>query len=566
MGAFLLRIINNLIYTNLLLYYKSCICACYQMVYILEKNSKMKSCFHSLLVTFCYIISSTSYAMEHSPVPEDELLVKPSALSVKPVEEINWSLMDTYIERGLKLSSAQESVSLSSEEIASVNATSITFKTQFLNYFHNKHKPTTLKSMRELKTLLNLFYKYLVYSCAADMGHIRSSASPYARYGVLDRESMVETKPTRDPFFHELQSITNLLFGQLEQSKIFEFSHHTGIISVTDAWKIGYFTDENGYVPFSFLTREYDQYLTLGWGKQDPMHQKNVLIRGGEFVSDSGFILNLSPMNNFKVTGYYGENSQFPYTQYRITAHVSPMVESPLIESIKRSMPDSIVTGKQKLRENEAFFISIPSTPQEYALLEILFLEDLMEETHTDSRTNKNVLAFLKQLSFEESIEDQTGKLEGEILSEYEAQVKKEQELRSQRVRSGQIYKQKGAAKKSKGKRKGKAKSRGINKGKATQSAASLIDTKQPAKDLYKKYKAEGRTKYNDILRILNCVVKEYPSGLSKLSISIKGSHINVHGEHDGFTIVKPHGGKRALPAYTVNKILSQLIELISEQ
>ena len=36
--------------------------------------------------------------------------------------------------------------------------------------------------------------------------------------------------------------------------------------------------------------------------------------------------------------------------------------------------------------------------------------------------------------------------------------------------------------------------------------------------------------------------------------------------ESSGFTVVRPHGGKNALPSYTVNKIINRLLKFIENQ
>ncbi|HCC23983.1 MAG TPA: hypothetical protein DEP85_00515, partial [Holosporales bacterium] len=137
-------------------------------------------------------------------------------------------------------------------------------------------------------------------------------------------------------------------------------------------------------------------------------------------------------------------------------------------------------------------------------------------------------------------------KLEEKVLTEYEQQMRKEQEEISSRVASGADLK---PIKTKKGKKTSKSKS--VPK-------EQKVDPKEKKRQILGELKVTGRKKFGDVLKILKSVAQKDPSIIQ--SVTVKGSHISIHGATGVGTVVRPHGGKDDIAPRIVNKILTRLL------
>ncbi len=313
--------------------------------------------------------------------------------------------------------------------------------------------------------------------------------------------------------------------------------------------------DENGYVPFPVLNENYNQVVNVNWGIFDPEHQGNIVVRKDTVQRESGLLLEVMNNNRLKVRGYNGEQSPHSFTAHKTTASTLLSPENNLLNMFVGLLPFEVLNGTQRLRENEVVFVPVPTVDRDWQMVELLFLEEIQSELNDNQPEVVNCL-----------LDNRNGSVEGyksHILSEYEARIKEEQLQRSKLVEEGKIE---GKKKKGKAKAKGKGKSKGKSQVSSGPKPGTVKSNESySARVLFEKHKVECRTKFRDLLKILNNIVREIPEQV-KATVSMQGSHINIHGENAGFTIVRPHGSKSDIPSYLVNRIINNFLIFIQDQ
>lgn len=514
--------------------------------------------FAIIFISLC-ILKSPLYALNNDEAEAFKQTTSPK-IRYRPLKDIKWDVLHKYIETGYELGAQQLGIKFDNYLNYQVSANLSVFEENFERCFRGSLKKTIVKC-RELKSLLGQFYNYLSYAYKANDAFIRKDAENKDNHGIVDRAQVAKNKSSRDVAFSELQAVTNLLFKGLSDLQLFNFADSRGIIPATDTGMIAFSMDEGGYVPLPILNVNYTQIVNINWGQFDHDLQENYVVTKGTLIQESGFLLEVMAGNRLKVRGYNGDKGEHPFTAHKTTASTWLKSDNKILDIFQGILPFEVINGTRKMRENEGIFVAIPSNQQEWEMLELLFMEGIQAETELSNQAIKAGLiddcdTGLRRLD----------EFKNELLSDYEAKIRAEQEERSKLVQEGKIEGRKKQAKKKKGKAKAKAKEKG--KVVPSQKATASTNPKNQqylARTHYEKHRAECRTKYRDLLKILNNIVSEFPEHV-KARITTKGSHINVHGEDSGFTIVRPHGGNDDLPPYQVNRIINQLLSFIENQ
>lgn len=507
----------------------------------------------NLFFTLVYLGTLPLYAMDKDGSSQALTVSrKPSAIKQIDPTQIKWDEMNKYIIDGMSLASVEEGTSFSTGERSIVSRKLAAFSSQFIEYFKSKTQNNRIERISFLKPLLSKFWEYLLFAYNVNDVQIRKAGGAESARGAADRTSIINTQHEREPFFRSLQGVTNLMFKALEEVNIYSFSEPMGIIPATEGGLIGFCMDSNGYVPFAFKEQSYPQVMSINWGAFDFRHQKNFVVRDREIITDTGLVLEITSYKDLKLRGYYGAENTYPFTAHRITARTPFQKESTLVQTFESVIPKSVVEGKRSLREREVIFVSLPSQPSDSAMLEILFLEELQSEVKKEGTIDRKLLTFVEELSKESSLEEQGKVIENALLSEYEVKIRAEQEERSRLLLEGKLHLSKKKGKKQKGK---------SSKEQTGTTVSSVTDPRAESRRIYEENKVQCQKKFKDVLNIIRNVVRQFPEQVIR-TVNVSGSHINIHGEGGGFTVVKPHGSKDALPAYRVNRIISRIIDL----
>ena len=513
---------------------------------------KKKLFFVSLL-----FLNSSLCAME----PEEEKRSSPTlsllqgAPSISPQEldwEIDWKTLQEYMRSGFKKAQTIEKITPNEFEQKKADEILNNFRTQFEAFFKKNSIPEkTVKSFKQLnENLLPEFFYFFNLIVAANQGHIlslssvSSSVEPLARNVVLS-STVAATEEERRPSLQEFQKIRSAIFETLKCFALIKPDTSPGLIKLKDdRHHIGYYSDlKEGDILFPVKQSKRFQIVSAQF---DVKHQKTFVIAPNlAFVRDSGFVIEMLPEKIMKVKGFYGEKSPFTFTTHRTTARSSGDKDSsPFYPILKEIWPEV-----EELTENEVVFVPMPTTPQEWNILELLFIEDLAEEAKgeeiKETKQEGEAMATKRGPFLLEYVEE----LKTAVLSEYEQQIRAEQDEISHRVASGGNE----APKKAK---KGKAK----NKKKAPQKKQEVkkVDYATRKAELFKQLKAEHRKKFKDVLGILKSVAKKDPSLIQ--TVTTRGSHVSFHGTTGVETIAKPHGGRTDIASGIVNRMLAKLL------
>ncbi len=505
-----------------------------------------------LLITISFPFSSSLLAMD-SDLQGTPSSVVPHKPTVKYAESrtVKWEELNRYISRGVSLTVSPDGSPLPEGYRIPLEETLSMFPELFRGIKSTSRKK--LDQRKYLNNLLSQFYFYVLYAQMADnhylREHGRASESPF---GAADRRTALANKPIRDQFFNELQPLTNSVFKALEDGGVQTFRDPEGLFSANQDGLFGYMRDQGGYIPFVARRFPYLQIVNITWGQYPSEHQPNFLIDGDKIRPETGLVFEVTDRAHLKVRGVLGANTEFPYTAHRITLRIPLLDQLPLFQLFKSVIPGEFARPRANLDHNPVHLLPFPETPLDWKMVELLFLEDLQKERNESSSSNSLLLENCRLLEDETPLEDQTSQLSSSLLSDYEARIKAEQEDRSRRLQEGTLFPQKKVGKKKRGK--GKAQN--------VATVASADNQKNATKEeLFAAYKVESRQRYREVLRLLRNVMAQLPSDKIR-HVVMRGSHVTVHGESGGFTLVKPHGGQDDLSAFTVNRILLKIIQL----
>src|SRR3989338_8725167 len=387
---------------------------------------KKKLFFVSLL-----FLNSSLCAME----PEEEKRSSPTlsllqgAPSISPQEldwEIDWKTLQEYMRSGFKKAQTIEKITPNEFEQKKADEILNNFRTQFEAFFKKNSIPEkTVKSFKQLnENLLPEFFYFFNLIVAANQGHIlslssvSSSVEPLARNVVLS-STVAATEEERRPSLQEFQKIRSAIFETLKCFALIKPDTSPGLIKLKDdRHHIGYYSDlKEGYILFPVKQSKRFQIVSAQF---DVKHQKT-------------FVIEMLPEKIMKVKGFYGEKSPFPFTTHRTTARSSGDKDSsPFYPILKEIWPEV-----EELTENEVVFVPMPTTPQEWNILELLFIEDLAEEAKgeeiKETKQEGEAMATKRGPFLLEYVEE----LKTAVLSEYEQQIRAEQDEISHRVASG---------------------------------------------------------------------------------------------------------------------------------
>ena len=478
--------------------------------------------------------------------------------------EQEWAEIEKFIVKGLEKSCKYENLEPST--IHSARDIFQSFYNDFKILYCNGAKlKNNSVNLRALKTLLPTYVKFL--TCALNAFDVEMKVLGGAfenKFGVTSRSKVIENYDTAlKPFFTKFQKVSHIFLSSLNDLGVFNLQEDIGIIPV-DTYTIGYCKDQNGFVPFIFKPTNDFLLMNLIWGQFDPHHQRAFLIKNNSFTKESGFISTVTK-STLKLQGYYGSNSSLPYSSYPTTLRIVDIEKSN--DFYTKILTEAV--GKENLKDGKVGFIPLPSTKAELDVLEILFLEEIIEAAsesqHPDYKQGLEYKVLLEE-KYNSSIKDQKNKLETSLLNDFEQEIAKEQEKISAHVASGEIYNKPNKEKNNlKAKKSKNIKNINNKKNQKQENKKVEINPKLKAKEAYEKHKVESRVKFKGIKGILNNLLKDLSSS-KKIKTIIKGSHINIHGEEGkGTSLVHLHGNKESAPSQVVNALISNLISLLQK-
>lgn len=387
--------------------------------------------------------------------------------------------------------------------------------------------------------------------------------------------------PHHEPHFMKFQQLTDTLFILRKNCMGIEKPQGFEIIETNLNFKIGVFLDSNGYVPF-LISNEKTHTACVHYGTNS-FPQKVFTFNHGNLITESGIATSVRH-TYLKLLWQNGAHADLPFTAGRITARIPLELENdPLLHTLKKAFGDDLLTGN--------CFLSVPTTQEEQDIVEILFLENLMEKSKVASQNpSPQFLTWLdseldshQELTATESTLKLTAihqALEDIMIATIEADLDAQPILETENKVS--VPQQNETAKKAKVKTKGKANKKGKGKGKGkgkakttakqapkktTQSEAKAPNNHARAKAIYEKVKQEGRIKFRNILSIINTIKSEVGDELFKkyINVNTTGSHSNFHIlEGKGTTVVAKHGKlDLSIPAKTANNMSLKLINAL---
>ncbi|HBW25246.1 MAG: hypothetical protein A3G78_00145 [Alphaproteobacteria bacterium RIFCSPLOWO2_12_FULL_42_29] len=547
-------------------------------------------------------LSSSLYAMGEGEEEKSKgaltIPPPPAALSLSSQKidwEIKWKTLENYIYEGLQKAKSKKGLPLIEQN--QIESLIGKFSNQFNAFFSSNSIPKkTVKSMKSLKEdLLPGFFAFLSFMLDAHRGYLISLSSSSSSSSSSSVDSLAQdvvlscdiaaTEEERRPSLEQFQKVRKIISLTLKEFNFIKEGSSLGLIELKDNPKdcIGYYCDsERGHILFPVTKNKRPQIIFTPLDGFDEEHQRAfVLMPDLEFIRDTGFVIERLPQKIIKIKGYHGKNSLFPFTTYRTTARSSEDEDSPFYPILKEIWQDV-----KSLENNEAIFIPIPETQQEKDIVELLLIEDLIAEAKAAPQQGEKIKEVeeeektlvteatsqqggtIKEVEEEEEEEEEekvlvtkkaplllkddaelelyAAKLEEKVLTEYEQQMRKEQEEISSRVASGADLK---PIKTKKGKKTSKSKS--VPK-------EQKVDPKEKKRQILGELKVTGRKKFGDVLKILKSVAQKDPSIIQ--SVTVKGSHISIHGATGVGTVVRPHGGKDDIAPRIVNKILTRLL------
>src|SRR3989338_3222701 len=511
-------------------------------------------------------LSSSLYAMGEGEEEKSKgaltIPPPPAALSLSS-QKIDWEIkcktLENYIYEGLQKAKSKKGLPLIEQN--QIESLIGKFSNQFNAFFSSNSIPKkTVKSMKSLKEdLLPGFFAFLSFMLDAHRGYLISLSSSSSSSSSSSVDSLAQdvvlscdiaaTEEERRPSLEQFQKVRKIISLTLKEFNFIKEGSSLGLIELKDNPKdcIGYYCDsERGHILFPVTKNKRPQIIFTPLDGFDEEHQRAfVLMPDLEFIRDTGFVIERLPQKIIKIKGYHGKNSLFPFTTYRTTARSSEDEDSPFYPILKDIWKDV-----NSLENNEAIFIPIPETQQEKDIVELLLIEDLIAEAKAAPQQGEKI----KEVEEEEETEEEekvlvtkkaplllkddaelelyAAKLEEKVLTEYEQQMRKEQEEISSRVASGADLK---PIKTKKGKKTSKSKS--VPK-------EQKVDPKEKKRQILGELKVTGRKKFGDVLKILKSVAQKDPSIIQ--SVTVKGSHISIHGATGVGTVVRPHEIGRA--------------------
>lgn len=370
--------------------------------------------------------------------------------------------------------------------------------------------------------------------------------------------------PKHEPYFRAFQNLSRQ-FLSIRESCLgvplvsdFETLEHTKNIKM----KTFLFKDKDEYVPVALNANAPFINIPVLYGSQ-LLPRKQFTFHKGTLIEDSGIIL--SPFDGFlKFYTQYGKAANHPFTSDRMTANFPYEHDCTVMDVLKAQF------GIEELK-NKTHFITLPTTQEEHDILELLFLEDLIESIEENNKIEgSSAQKFLEWIELE-AIEDQSSPIATRI-EELKEQILNPHEVPSLDNISNEINlgnntnnTQKQKNKKTQNKQNKNQKTKMQKKNQSSSNKSLENETKKRAAELLLTVKKEGRVKFKEILGILNKIRSTSLDNevFNKFAtIGRKGSHINFHLEDgEGLTLVRKHGkNDLTYPAKQVNYFSKRLI------
>lgn len=491
-----------------------------------------------------------------------------------------------YIEKGLKIEKDTpfDSTKLMSNLLIFDDFTDKLAKAE--KKYGQMPEKQTLAFRKEAKTdfneLLTLYTKALGLFSSAFSNNINEDCKTKVE-GLTGEYAFMAGKnaayPRHEPHFLTFQKLTDTLFTLRKNCMGIEKPQEFEIIETSFNYKIGVFPDSNGYVPF-LISKEKTHTACIYYGTNS-YPQKVFTFNHGNLIPESGIATSITN-NQLKLLWQNGAHGTYPYTAGRITARIPlELKNDPLLSAFKKTFGDDL------LKSN--CFLSVPISQEEQDIVEILFLENLMEKSKVVSQSSSvqfltwldreldshqeliSPESALKLTEIHQTLEERMiatieANLEAQTIVENETKVSVPQQ--NEAVKKAKIKTKGQPNKTGKGRGKGKAKSNAKKTSqKAKQSEPKAPNNHARARAIYEKVKQEGRIKFRDIIGIINTIKSEVGDELFRnlISVNTAGSHSNFHmQEGKGTTLVPKHGkSDLSIPAKTANNMSLKLINAL---
>lgn len=478
-------------------------------------------------------------------------------LSIKHIKQTaTVAELREYIYEALKTESIQEGINIFDDFVKGLRNTVFTKETKTIQDHQNKKQSFT--------QLQSQYIQFVTcFSTSFNENLMRDAQVPVldqSNQKVVHAEGYLKSYPHHEHFYRAFQDLSNQFFSIREQC--------LGVSLVSDfeilkdnpdrGYQVFLFKDKEEYVPIPLISKRPCSSEAVLYGSPS-VPQKQFTFRKGTLIEDSGYIL--SPFDDFlKLTIQYGKTASNPFTSSAATLRIAYDFDIPLMNALKAQFGEGL--------SNQTHFITFPTTQEDQDVLELLFLEDLMEESKKE--INNSSLTFLKFILDEvkeenTTIEDRIEELKEKILNSPEKLLIENATINNkQNIQQKQKKKTKGTPNKNQPKKH----NNNAQKQKSTQSSSTKPlenEKNKKAEELLAKVKQEGRVKYREILGIMNTVrstTKNEEIFNKFATIGRKGSHINFHLEDgQGLTLVKKHGkDDLTYPAKQVNYFSKRLI------
>ncbi len=466
--------------------------------------------------------------------------------------------LQQYIYKGLKINKLEAGISEFDDFVQKLGNKVFTNEKKSVQDFQDRKQALTDLTNHYIKSV-SCFY--VAFQNNLEIKARTDVPSP-GKESLLKRENVALHYPDHHPYFRVFQELSNQFLSIHEKCSGISLKGDLETIQGTEHpyLKACLFRDEGGYVPFPVDSRSACLPIPMLYGSQ-PFPQKQITFSKGCPLKDSGIVLSPSG-NHLKFRMQYGELAENPFTVNRLTCKIPYQDESGLMGSLKANF------GFDELRKN-SHFISLPTTQEEHDILELLFLEDLIEEKNADINTlsplSQKYLTWIESEEGSVPLEAKIEELKERIIHAYETRIQQEAPtLGSQQVKNKNKKKPQLNQKKNQIANNNKGAQKQPNNHSSQNKILEDEKTKK-VNDLFLKVKKEGRVKFRNILGIMNTIRKtaQNDSIFNKFAtIGVDGSHINFHmDDGKGLTLVKKHGKQDVTyPAKDVNYFSKRLI------
>lgn len=459
----------------------------------------------------------------------------------------------------------------------------------------HQHKKSRAASMKpgQVEKLKQNFVHFVGMMGLLYNEELTAYGQAHGSYNALtDVMKKMDQEPLRQRYVLPYQRLCNGVIDILQAAKAIPSGLAYGQIApVSSDFGVFYYQNQTGYVAQAYSTKGPQAIGDYFGGLMNGLHQHMFIFEDGEQIKDWGLAISFSSSrvpgfnNDVRIVPVRGYNADLPFTAGRLSKRIVYNTVDDFNDT-HFSRAFLMAFGEEAILEKRSGFFSFPTQQQDAAIVELLFLESLIEESKSDDPVRSfKAIQYIKAVEEEvqapiqshiESIHEEVVSLIEEELTAAAVSVPSSssvgQESRPVETRKRGKQMRGRTAKRSTAKQQvaqsqSSAASSSTTSARASGASESSVK-RAKAEALFEEVKAKSRVRYRDYLRVIQNIIKKFPDEVVEKSIShvsVRGSHFNFHSETGkGLTLVKKHGSKDdTLPPSRVNNFSQNLIHVL---